>query len=104
MTPHDAFTFRKEPRETGLAGVGNPYQNTAIKHAKKECGVISAPNWQTKDNKWRVRFTVKDAEEHCGWKWVQLKAAFDSEPEAREYVKTHAERILRMDLHYLESA
>jgi hypothetical protein len=57
------FTFKKHARSTGLAGVGNPYQNVDIKLNKKVCGAITAPNWRTKDNKWTVGVTVLKTEE-----------------------------------------
>ena len=53
------FTFKKQPRETGLRAVGKPYPDTDIKVNKKRVGYISAPNWQTKSYAWLVRFAVK---------------------------------------------
>ena len=100
------FTFKKQPRETGLAAVGNPHPDTDIKHNKMLVGTISAPHWQSPDNLWRIRFMV--AEEggdnpNCDWKWIQLKKKFDSEPEAREFLKERAEQILEhYDLHHQE--
>lgn len=102
----EKFTFKKEPQTTGLAGVGNPYPNTAIKHKKKEVGVIYAPTWQTKDDKWSISLMVlkKEDEEqgNCEWNWISLKARFDSEPEAREFLKEHVEGVLAKGLHHAE--
>lgn len=96
------FTFKKQPRETGLAGVGNPHPDTYIKHNKKVVGCISSPNWRTPDNKWRIRLTVKDENDHCDWKWISLKKTFDTEPEAREFLNKHIDALLAKNLHYDE--
>lgn len=97
------FTFKKEPRETGLASVGHPNQDVQIKLKKKQVGYIVSPNWTTQDNKWGVRFMIKDANVKCGWRWVSLKARFDSEDEARDFIQTHAEAIFRKhELYHLE--
>lgn len=91
------FTFKKDAQMTGLAGVGNPRPDTRIKMNKQEIGCISAPNWQSKDDKWTVRFTVtKEAtkEDPCEWKWVTVSKRFDSEPEARLFVKANLETVL----------
>ena len=92
------FTFRKDPRETGLAGVGNPYPNTNIKWEKKVVGCISAPSWNTTDNKWGIRLMVKK-DERPGWAWVRLKARFDTEPEAREFLNENVEKLVVIGLH-----
>jgi hypothetical protein len=93
------FTFKKEPRETGLASIGAGDPNTLIKLEKKEVGYISGPNWQSKDNLWRIRLMKIDKEEkHCGWKWVTLAAKFDDEPSARVYLKENFERICALGL------
>ena len=39
---------------------------------------------------------------NCKWKWIQLKARFDEEPEARKYVQENSEALLKMNLHHLE--
>lgn len=54
------FTFKKQPRETGLAGVAHPYPNTDIKAGSKVVGEIVAPTWRTPDNKWHITLSVKD--------------------------------------------
>lgn len=43
------FAFKKQPRETGLASVGNPHKCVDIKIKGKVCGLISAPSWM-RDN------------------------------------------------------
>lgn len=93
------FTFKKEPRETGLRGVGNPRPNTIIKLNKQQVGIIYAPNWRTPDNLWTVRLIKKDeTQENCGWKWVTLKQRFGDEPTAREHLNKHFDAIIALGL------
>jgi hypothetical protein len=96
------LTFKKEPRITGLAGVGYPNPSTIIKWNKKEVGYIGAPNWLSKDNKWVIRFTIK-TNNPLGWKWISLKGRFDSEEEARIHIKKNGERIFKLNLHQMEN-
>lgn len=93
-----SFSFKKEPKETGLRSVGNPFPNTQIKYNKLYCGDIVAPTWLTPDG-WRIRFSVKDGE---GFRWTRIKTIFEDESSAREYVKTNAEKILKLDLYFFE--
>ncbi len=95
------FTFKREAKETGLARIGNPYQSVIIKHLKKEVGRIAAPNWTSKDNKWLIRLMTK-TEGGCGWKWIQLKARFNDEEAAREFIIANAEQILAFGLHHMD--
>lgn len=91
------FTFKKEKQETGLSGVGTPYPDTAIKLQGKVVGYICAPTWRSKDNKWGIRFTVRKEvtkEDPAPFKWVQIRARLDSEPEAREFLNGKIEEIL----------
>lgn len=95
-----AFTFKKEPKETGLAAVGNPNSDTQIKLKKKQVGYIAGPSWNSKDSLWHVRFAVSEGK---SFKWVKLKAAFETEPAARAYLTEHFERITKsFALHPLE--
>lgn len=89
------FTFRKEPRETGLRAVGHPYPATAIKFSGEEIGRISPPWFGSKDGKWGVGLRVLEkASDSCEWGWMFFKARFDTEPEAREFVTRNQATIL----------
>lgn len=98
------LSFKRGPRPTGLFSVGHPNADTEIKLDKKLVGMIYAPDWQTKDGKWSAHFMVfkskpdEDKRENCPWKWVQLSKRFDSEEEAREYVKLRLNLILKLNL------
>lgn len=93
------LSFKKQPKTTGRAGIGHPYSSTDILGDKKDVGIIVAPNWQTKDNLWRVRFVVEknevynDGNKNCPWMWVGVKARFETEAEAREWVKANWDAI-----------
>lgn len=86
------FTFRKEAKETGLAGIGRPYANTEIKVNKKYVGNIVAPTFTTQDNKWKIRLQVV-TQSPCGWDWISFTARFNDEPSARKWLNDHAEAI-----------
>lgn len=97
------FTFKRGERSTGLAAVANPYTEVDIKLNKKRVGTLAPPNWRTSDGMWRARFTVTDSTQKAGWRWVQLKARFKDEDEARAWVAEHAEQIASMfTLHSLD--
>lgn len=99
------FTFKKQPAETGLRAVGNPYQSTDIKVNKKIVGHIAAPNWRSKDYVWKIRFAVKrepTSDNPCRFKRISFKKTFDEESDARQWIKDHAEGLSDLDLYYFE--
>lgn len=87
------FTFKKHPKETGLAAVGRPDPDTDIKLNKKVVGYIAAPTWQSQDRAWLIRLAVKKESEKIGWGWISLKARFSDEKEAREFLQKHVQEI-----------
>lgn len=97
------ITFKKEAKLTGLAAIAHPYQSVDIKVNKKVVGYIAAPNAFT-DDLWIVMFRVwktdNDKKENCSWKWVTLKQKFDTEEEARIFIKENEEKILKLNLYY----
>ena len=95
------FTFKKEKRETGLAGVGYPNPDTIIKLDKKPVGYIIAPNWRTGDNKWGMKFTVIDGSP-SGWRWLTTKFRFTTEPEAREFILANSDMLLALNFHKMD--
>lgn len=96
-----SLTFKKHPRATGRAAVGYPHQDVDIKWNKKVIGYIHAPTWQDKDNKWAIRLSTKkqdileDGNANCTWKWVFLKTEFNSEEDARDYLKRNIGEIMK---------
>jgi hypothetical protein len=87
------LSFKKQPKETGLSAVGNPYQSVDIKGDKKLVGTIYAPNWRTKTNEWSIGLMVIDKTQHCGWKWITLKFRGTSDQECRDWLKENWEAI-----------
>ena len=84
------LSFKKEPRETGLASCARPDPDTVIKADGKRCGEITAPSRFGKDqDRWSVGLMVKQevtVENPCPFAWVFFKARFDTEPEARVWI------------------
>lgn len=85
------FTFKKDPKITGLASVGHR-EGADIKYKGKKVGRLSAPQWNSRNNLWGIRFTAlktyKLAEgENCPWYWITLKQTFDSEKQCRDFLK-----------------
>lgn len=83
------LSFKKHKRETGLRGVGNPNPDTSIKADGAFVGTIVAPSWRSKDNRYCIRFMVKNPDEtrNCPFSWMTLKARFETEEAAKEFVK-----------------
>lgn len=95
------FTFKKFEKETGLRAVGAA-SGCYIKLNKKEVGKMSN-NGAWGDGKFRVDFTVKDENTECGWRWIRLKATFDSEERARQFLNENIDALLsRYTFHYFE--
>lgn len=96
------FTFKNQPRMTGLSSVGYPNADIDIKLNGKAIGMIVSPCWSSPDNLWRVRFTVKSKED-CGWKWVTLKKKHDNGDDAKKWLNESFEWLNRsFDFHELE--
>lgn len=95
------FTFKKQPRPTGRAGIGYSNQSVDIKIDGKVCGIISAPNWSTKDNCYTIRLMtfkddiMEDNNPNCSWKWITFKFKSESEQECREFLKSNYEIIVK---------
>lgn len=98
------LSFKKEPRETGLAGVGRPWPNVLIKADRKKVGTIVAKNWH--QDKYQIWLTVKQTptvESRCPFRSVKLKFECDTEEEAREFLQKSWETILKkFELHQFE--
>lgn len=77
------ITFKKQPRSTGLARIGEGY-TTEMKIKKKRFGSISTANWNQKWEGWKISFAVKDGESR---KWKSYIKTFKTEEEARDFAK-----------------
>jgi len=89
------LSFRKEPPETGLAGVVRPVPSTVVKGDKLQIGLIEPPHYSSPaDAKWAIRIMIFDpAVVPAGWKWVRFKVQCESEPQARQWLQAHWEGI-----------
>jgi hypothetical protein len=99
------FTFKKEPRETGLRAVGHPYQGVNIKLAGKNVGFIYPPSWNSKRDEWKVSLMIRrepTAEWASDFTWANVKTLFKTEQEARDYLQANFEKIVLWDLHSVE--
>jgi len=101
------LTFKKQSRSTGLMSVGHPFPITDIKINKKIMGYISPPAWDTK-NVWTIHYSIKksvpDNNMNCDWKWLNVPNEFDTEKDARLFVKEHIQSIInRFVLHFTDN-
>ena len=94
------FTFKKHPKEKGLAHVAHPYPVIDIKLDKKIIGTIYPPNWDSADRVWKVsvrKKVVPTPADPCAWKNITFKARFLSEDKAREWVESNLESALDLN-------
>ena len=97
------FTFKKEPYPTGLASVCFT-PSTCIRTKRGfSVGTIYPPSDFRAEKNWRICLALTDNEEKCGFKWITLKARFDTEPEARTWLNENYAKITeRYDLYQME--
>lgn len=95
------FTFRRHKLATGLFAVGHTEADVDIKLDRMVVGIIYAPSWQTKDHKWSVNFMMEgnDDNPNCDWRWMAVKERFDTEEQARQWVKDRADKIKKWKIH-----
>jgi len=91
------FRFRKKPQPTGLYSIGKLFPDTLIKYKKTKVGYISAPSWHTADGKWRIWFITKELNT---WKLTAINSVFNTESDAREWIKNNAKSIIALNLYF----
>jgi hypothetical protein len=108
------ITFKKQKRETGLAGVVHPIPCVDIKMDGKKFGIIYPPNMSSVGNYsefWRIQFAVEkenwvyNADSPCAWKWISVKSPFSTENEARIFCQEKLMGIIErnsLTIHYWE--
>lgn len=104
MVKIKSFTFKNQPKATGLAAVGNRIPNVTIKHNGKIVGWIDSP--KARKNECTVYFHVK-REPTEDWKSnfynVQLENVTDNVEDMKAWVKENTESILsKIDVYYRE--
>lgn len=94
------FTFKKDKRSTGLAGIGEA-TTVRIKVNKKEVGYITSGGWRSADNLWHIYFAVKHPEKLFEWKRLKYKG--QTEQETRDWLKDNFKIITeKYDLYQFE--
>lgn len=88
------LSFKKEPREIGLAAVSHPYPDTIIKLDGRETGRIYGPRPKLLGGgpDWLIQVMIKrqpTEADPAPFKWLIFKAKFASEPEARIWLQRH---------------
>jgi hypothetical protein len=91
MAAKKKFHFKKGSKITGLASMAQPYPTTYVHMNKMVVGMISPPSRFGHDN-WIPMLLVK-TETECGWKWIEFKAKFETEPEAREWFRKYQDKL-----------
>lgn len=92
-------TFKNDTAPTGLARVSWT-KGCEVKFKKKVCGRIYPPSLWTKEGQYKLALRVKN---ETSWRWVELKARFDSLSEAKEWCKENWGKIMeKYDLHFQE--
>lgn len=87
------FTFKREPRLTGLAGIASPHADVQIKLAGEQIGILRGPNPHASHMGWKASFAIK-ADAHPGWVWVRMAHEDASEDEARAWLQRQADNII----------
>ena len=83
------FTFKKQPRETGLRGVANPTPATEVKLGGKRVGTIHPPSYRFGDDLWSISVSVKQEPSKASpasFRWIKFKQRFETEAKARNWL------------------
>jgi len=95
------FTFKKIKHEGRYASFER--DQTTIKFQKKECGYMTEDRLGVE---WVIRFAIKKEktkEDPAPFRWIRLKARFNTEKEVREWLKNVKDKIFeRYDLYFFE--
>jgi hypothetical protein len=99
------ISFKRGKEETGLAAIGHPFAGVDIKLNKKIIGRISPPHWNKEG--WSILLSVKEEESNnasnCNWKNIFFKKRFNTEEDARQWVKDNLKSISEdYEFHYQE--
>ena len=86
------ITFKKQPKEKGLAAVCAPPRGVDIKCDKKIIGFM-APDKIDGNWLWSIRIAICDKTALGGWKWIALKEKGRSEEEAKEVAMITVPRL-----------
>jgi len=97
------LSFKKGERATGLTRIAYPNPITAILGDGRQVGSIHPPHFRDSNRTWAVTFYVKkepSIAEPASFQNTQMKKRFETEPEARIWIRTNWNLIQqRFDLY-----
>ena len=105
------ISFKRYAALTGRAAVGYSHQSVVVKVNKKEVGTINAPNWNTKDNYWRIRIAFEkvdinsDGNPNSTWNLWKIGGLYENEDAARQYLKENLKQVIEdigLNLHFFD--
>lgn len=97
------LSFKRHPREKGLAAIGNQHPWVDIKLNKKVIGLIKPPTAFSQHKGFKVMLRVTESANACGWKWVTLKYEGENEAATRSFLQQETEALLsKFDLSPVE--
>lgn len=94
------LSFKRDKKQTGLAGVGYPHQGSTIKMDGMDIGSIVPPTWNTRTNSFRIQIRryaneVELTENpNCPWVNKFLTGHYDTDEKAREWIKANWDKLL----------
>lgn len=97
MNKPTKFTFKNAPKATGLARAASLGEEVTIKLNKQHVGTIRPPVYHLDNHVWSIALSVKceptpDAPNR-NWKWITLKAKFNTADEAKTFLNEKFELI-----------
>lgn len=101
------FTFRKQSKIGGIAGVGYPERSVDIRLHNRTIGAINAPNWQ--NSNWEIWLSVlkkninEDGNPNCEWKNICL-GFIPTLEEAECFLQKNINKILKYGLYCIDTS
>ena len=83
------FTFKRNKPTGRYASFSNIM--TEVKIKGNQCGTINEGGGF---NNWSATLAVKDEKAKSGWRWATLKRKFESEQEARDFLKDNYTKLV----------
>ena len=98
------FKFKKSERATGRFGSFYTARSTAVIVDGYRVGAFHYDGTGKAPQEVKIKFMVEKEvtkESTCPWQWITLVHRSNSEPEAREWVKSHMEAIMAKNKIYM---
>jgi hypothetical protein len=99
--------FKKDKRETGLRGIGQRLGYDVSISGKKFARIFQPQSFDKEiSNAWKVMISINcpaDEANPAGWKNVVLKAKFESDKQAMEWLETkYPEIAAKYSIHFID--